>query len=55
MLARIRDIRSSGRLFWKKVFDIYATSVDYDRLAEVFRGGPEQNALGAARPNRGPK
>jgi hypothetical protein len=30
LLARIRDIRSSEKLFWKKVLDIYATSVDYD-------------------------
>jgi len=30
LLARIRDIRSSERLFWRKVLDIYATSEDYD-------------------------
>jgi len=30
LLARIRDIRSSERVFWRKVLDIYATSVDYD-------------------------
>ncbi len=30
LLARIRDIRSSERMFWRKVLDIYATSVDYD-------------------------
>lgn len=30
LLARIRDIRSSEKLFWSKVLDIYATSVDYD-------------------------
>ena len=28
--ARIRDIRSSGRVFWRKDLDIYATSIDYD-------------------------
>jgi hypothetical protein len=28
LLARIRDIRSSERVFWRKVLDIYATSVD---------------------------
>ncbi len=33
LLARIRDIRSSERVFWKKVLDIYATSVDYDSRA----------------------
>jgi hypothetical protein len=30
LLARIRDIRTSEKLFWKKVLDIYATSIDYD-------------------------
>ena len=34
LLARIRDIRSSERVFWRKVLDIYATSVDYDARAE---------------------
>jgi hypothetical protein len=33
LLARIRDIRSSERVFWRKVLDIYATSVDYDPSA----------------------
>lgn len=35
LLARIRDIRSSERLFWRKVLDIYATSIDYDPAAEA--------------------
>jgi hypothetical protein len=35
LLARIRDIRSSEKLFYKKVLDIYATSVDYDPSAEA--------------------
>lgn len=30
LLARIRDIRSSEKVFWRKVLDIYATSIDYD-------------------------
>jgi len=34
LLARIRDIRSSERVFWSKVLDIYATSIDYDPRAE---------------------
>ena len=34
LLARIRDIRSSEKVFWRKVLDIYATSVDYDARAE---------------------
>ncbi|HLA05204.1 MAG TPA: virulence RhuM family protein [Syntrophales bacterium] len=29
LLARIRDIRSSEKIFWRKVLDIYATSIDY--------------------------
>jgi hypothetical protein len=29
LLARIRDIRSSEKVFWRKVLDIYATSIDY--------------------------
>ncbi len=33
LLARIRDIRSSERVFWRKVLDIYATSIDYDPSA----------------------
>ncbi|MFZ2300965.1 MAG: virulence RhuM family protein [Gallionella sp.] len=35
LLARIRDIRSSEKAFWKKVLDIYATSIDYDPSAEA--------------------
>lgn len=35
LLARIRDIRSSERLFYQKVTDIYSTSVDYDSGAEA--------------------
>jgi hypothetical protein len=30
LLSRIRDIRSSEKVFWRKVLDIYATSIDYD-------------------------
>ncbi len=30
LLARIRDIRSSEKVFWRKILDIYATSIDYD-------------------------
>ncbi|HEX9768814.1 MAG TPA: virulence RhuM family protein [Kiloniellales bacterium] len=33
LLNRIRDIRSSERVFWRKVLDIYATSIDYDPSA----------------------
>ena len=34
LLARIRDIRSSEKVFWRKVLDIYATSIDYNPKAE---------------------
>ena len=30
LLAKIRDIRSSEKVFWRKILDIYATSIDYD-------------------------
>lgn len=32
---RIRDIRSSERRFYQKITDIYATSVDYDKNADL--------------------
>ncbi|MDD5095361.1 MAG: virulence RhuM family protein [Dehalococcoidia bacterium] len=35
LLARIRDIRSSEKIFWRKVLDIYATSIDYDPNVDV--------------------
>ncbi len=34
LLARIRDIRSSEKVFWRKVLEIYATSIDYDPRVE---------------------
>lgn len=37
LLARIRDIRSSEKMFWRKVLDIYATSIDYDSSTETSR------------------
>ena len=37
LLARIRDIRSSEKVFWRKVLDIYATSIDYDPASEESR------------------
>jgi hypothetical protein len=37
LLARIRDIRSSEKVFWRKVLDIYATSIDYDPSVEASR------------------
>jgi len=37
LLARIRDIRSSEKIFWRKVLDIYATSIDYTPDADVSR------------------
>ena len=35
LLERIRDIRSSEKVFWRKVCDIYATSIDYDGKVET--------------------
>ena len=31
LIERIRDIRSSEKVFYRQVLDIYATSIDYDR------------------------
>ena len=35
LLARIGDIRSSEKVFWRKVLEIYATSIDYNPDAEA--------------------
>ena len=35
LLARIRSIRASEKVFWRKVLDIYATSIDYDPKSEI--------------------
>lgn len=35
LLARIRDIRSSEKVFYRKILDIYETSVDYDPNTEI--------------------
>ena len=35
LLQRIRDIRSSEKIFYRQVLDIYATSIDYDPKASV--------------------
>jgi hypothetical protein len=38
LLARIRDIRSSEKVFWRKVLAIYATSIDYDPNTDLSQG-----------------
>lgn len=35
LLDRIRDIRSSEKVFYRKVLEIYATSIDYAPAAEI--------------------
>lgn len=35
LLARIRDIRSSEKVFYRKILEIYATSIDYDPRVET--------------------
>ena len=35
LLSRIRDIRSSEKVFYRKVLEIYALSIDYDPRAEA--------------------
>ncbi len=37
LLARIRDIRSSEKIFYRKVLEIYALSIDYDPRVEMTR------------------
>ena len=35
VLEKIRDIRSSEKVFWRKILDIYATSIDYNARDEI--------------------
>jgi len=35
LLSRIRDIRSSEKLFYRKILEIYALSIDYDPRIEI--------------------
>lgn len=35
LLARIRDIRASEKVFYRQVLEIYATSIDYDPRAAI--------------------
>jgi len=35
LLSRIRDIRSSEKIFYRKILEIYALSIDYDPHAEA--------------------
>jgi len=37
LLQRIRDIRSSEKVFWRKVLDIFATSIDYEPKSDLAR------------------
>lgn len=39
LLERIRDIRSSEKVFYRQILDIYATSIDYDKDAETSMDG----------------
>ena len=45
LLERIRDIRSSEKVFYRKILDIYATSIDYSPdaaiITAVFSNGSE--------------
>jgi hypothetical protein len=38
LLERIRDIRSSERVFYQKVKDIFSTSIDYEQSADLTQG-----------------
>src|SRR5699024_1820972 len=37
LLERIRDIRASEKRFYRKITDIYATSIDYEPNADITR------------------
>ena len=37
LLDRIRDIRSSEKVLYRQVLDLYATAVDYDPRSETSR------------------
>ncbi|MBK6629533.1 MAG: virulence RhuM family protein [Flavobacteriales bacterium] len=37
LLGRIRDIRSSEKVFYRKVCDIYSTAIDHDATVEITR------------------
>lgn len=35
LLDKIRDIRSSEKVFWRKILDIYSTSIDYNPKEKI--------------------
>ena len=35
LLQRIRDIRSSEKMLWRQVLDIFSTSIDYDKSSDT--------------------
>ncbi len=35
LLARVRDIRASEKVFYRQILDIYATSIDYDPSSNI--------------------
>lgn len=35
LIARIRDIRASEKVFYRQILDIYSTSIDYDPKAKI--------------------
>lgn len=49
LLERIRDIRSTEKVLYRQVLEIYATSIDYDPpclgVADFLPEGAEQNSL----------
>ena len=45
LLARIRDIRSSEKVFYRKILEIYALSIDYDPRAEATQKFSRQSRI----------
>lgn len=35
LLEKIRDIRSSEKVFWRKILDVYSTSIDYNPREKI--------------------
>ena len=61
LLERIRDIRASERMFYQKIADIYATSIDYDPTHPVSQtffatvGGGRRSGISIRDPQQGDK
>jgi len=46
LLDRIRDIRSSAKVMYRQVLDLYATATDYHPIGITTRGAGVDRSLG---------